>query len=433
MNTETISIKKLKPNPANPRTIRDDKFHKLVQSVKDFPQMLEIRPIVVNDQYEVLGGNMRLRACIEAGMKEVTIIRASELTEDQQRRFIVVDNVGFGDFDMDALANEWDAEELQEWGVDLPVFGEGNDANSQEAKNAAVGSLQEKFIVPPFSILDTRQGYWQERKRNWKTLIEDNGESRENTLFRSAPNDPISKKLQESGGVSILDPVLSECICHWFGVPGGTAFDCFAGDSVFGYVAAHTGQTFTGIELRQEQAELNAERVKGMTARYVCDDGQNVCKHIAPESQDLFFSCPPYFDLEVYSDLENDASNQGDYQAFLQILKNAFSGAVKCLKNNRFAVIVVGDIRDKKGFYRCFPDDIKGIFKEQGMSFYNDIVLVEPLGTLPVRVAKAMANRKLGKCHQNVLVFYKGDPREIKNIYPKIEIPETDGSENVEL
>ena len=122
MNTETINIKKLKPNPANPRTIRDDKFHKLVQSVKDFPQMLEIRPIVVNDQYEVLGGNMRLRACIEAGMKEVTIIRASELTEDQQRRFIVVDNVGFGDFDMDALANEWDAEELQEWGVDLPVF-----------------------------------------------------------------------------------------------------------------------------------------------------------------------------------------------------------------------------------------------------------------------------------------------------------------------
>lgn len=122
MNTEKINIKKLKPNPANPRTIRDDKFHKLVQSVKDFPQMLEIRPIVVNDQYEVLGGNMRLRACIEAGMKEVTIIRASELTEDQQRRFIVVDNVGFGEFDMDALANEWDAEELQEWGVDLPVF-----------------------------------------------------------------------------------------------------------------------------------------------------------------------------------------------------------------------------------------------------------------------------------------------------------------------
>lgn len=133
MNTEKINIKKLKPNPANPRTIRDDKFHKLVQSVKDFPQMLEIRPIVVNDQYEVLGGNMRLRACIEAGMKEVTIIRASELTEDQQRRFIISDNNNFGSWDMDALANEWDADELQEWGVDLPGdFGGGGSDEAQE-------------------------------------------------------------------------------------------------------------------------------------------------------------------------------------------------------------------------------------------------------------------------------------------------------------
>lgn len=85
-----------------------------------------------------------------------------------------------------------------------------------------------------------------------------------------------------NNGVSILDPVLAECICYWFGVPIGTAFDCFAGDSVFGYVAAHTGQTFTGIELRQEQADLNAARVKGMTARYICDDGQNVANHIPP-------------------------------------------------------------------------------------------------------------------------------------------------------
>jgi DNA modification methylase len=130
---EKISINKLKPNPANPRTIKDDKFHKLVQSIKSFPEMLEIRPIVVNDQYEVLGGNMRLRACIEAGMKEVMIIRASHLTEDQQREFIIKDNVGFGEWDMDALANEWDAEELQEWGVDLPGdFGGGGADEAQE-------------------------------------------------------------------------------------------------------------------------------------------------------------------------------------------------------------------------------------------------------------------------------------------------------------
>jgi len=162
MNTETISIKKLKPNPANPRTIRDDKFHKLVQSVKDFPQMLEIRPIVVNDQLEVLGGNMRLRACIEAGMKEVTIIRASELTEDQQREFIIKDNVGFGEWDMDALANEWDAEELQEWGVDLQVFG-GDDNQPGESENNYSKKIEAPIYEPKNEKPDYLSLFDQER------------------------------------------------------------------------------------------------------------------------------------------------------------------------------------------------------------------------------------------------------------------------------
>jgi ParB-like chromosome segregation protein Spo0J len=162
MNTETVSIKKLKPNPANPRTIRDDKFHKLVQSVKDFPQMLEIRPIVVNDQYEVLGGNMRLRACIEAGMKEVTIIRASELTEDQQREFIIKDNVGFGEWDMDALANEWDAEELQEWGVDLQVYG-GEDGQPGESENNYSKKIEAPIYEPKNEKPDYLSLFDQER------------------------------------------------------------------------------------------------------------------------------------------------------------------------------------------------------------------------------------------------------------------------------
>ena len=163
MKTEIISIKKLKPNPANPRTIRDDKFHKLVQSVKDFPQMLEIRPIVVNDQYEVLGGNMRLRACIEAGMKEVTIIRASELTDDQQRRFIVVDNVGFGDFDMDALANEWDAEELREWGLDLGVYDGGEDRGQGESENNYSKKIEAPIYEPKNEKPDYLSLFDQER------------------------------------------------------------------------------------------------------------------------------------------------------------------------------------------------------------------------------------------------------------------------------
>lgn len=118
----TIKISDIKPNPNNPRQIKDDKFKKLVQSIKDFPEMLSLRPIVVNDEMVVLGGNMRLKACKEAGLKEVPIIKASELNEDQQREFIIKDNVGFGEWDWDSLANEWDAVELEAWGLDLPGY-----------------------------------------------------------------------------------------------------------------------------------------------------------------------------------------------------------------------------------------------------------------------------------------------------------------------
>jgi hypothetical protein len=119
MKTETLPISAIKPNPNNPRVIKDDKFDKLVASIKEFPKMLEIRPIVVNDDMIVLGGNMRLKACKAAGLKEVHVIKASELTEDEQRQFIIKDNVSGGEWDWDMLANEWDVEQLEEWGLDV--------------------------------------------------------------------------------------------------------------------------------------------------------------------------------------------------------------------------------------------------------------------------------------------------------------------------
>jgi hypothetical protein len=121
MTTQKVSIKEVIPNKSNPRIIRDSKFVKLVQSIKDFPEMLEIRPIVVDEKNIILGGNMRFKACIEAGLKEVFIIKAKDLTEEQKQEFIVKDNVGFGEWDWDILANEWDTDKLQDWGLDLPI------------------------------------------------------------------------------------------------------------------------------------------------------------------------------------------------------------------------------------------------------------------------------------------------------------------------
>lgn len=129
---ERIELKKVIANPNNPRVIRDDKFKKLVKSIQEFPQMLELRPIVVNDDMVVLGGNMRLRACKEAGLIEVPIIRASNLTEEQQKEFIIKDNVGFGEWDWDDLANNWDAEDLDKWGLDIPAFDSIEELEAEE-------------------------------------------------------------------------------------------------------------------------------------------------------------------------------------------------------------------------------------------------------------------------------------------------------------
>lgn len=426
-----MKISKLKNNPNNPRFIKDDKFEKLKKSISEFPEMMEKRPIVcvtdTDGKLYPLGGNMRLKALQELGYKEISdnwILLADEWTEEQRREFVIKDNVGFGEWDWEELANAWDSEQLDDWGLDLPGF--DIDADDDNLEDKAHAKLTDTFIVPPFTILDTRQGYWNERKNYWKTLIKDNGESREDTLAKGSIMSALNN------GVSILDPVLSELVNLWFGLPNSKTFDCFTGDSVFGYVSSYLGNEFTGIELRKEQADLNNERIKGFQSKYICDDGQNVLKHIEQNSQDLLFSCPPYFDLEVYSDLENDASNQKEYTDFIKILDNAFSDAIKCLKDNRFAVITVGDVRDKQGFYYRFVDDIKDIFKKNGVLLYNELILVESIGTLPQRVGRFMEHRKIGKCHQNVLVFYKGNPKEIKNIYPKLETIENE-STNTQL
>lgn len=427
MKIEKIKISKLKSNkgqinglPTNPRLIKDDKFKKLKKSIEDHPEMLALRELIVyplEDDYIVIAGNMRLAAMKELGYKEaICKILDADVSVEQLKAYTIKDNIGYGEHDWDALANEWDSDQLKDWGLDLPV-----DLRIEEEDKEVIahGKLQETFIIPPFSILDTRQGYWNERKSYWKDLINDNGESRENTLSNG------SMMAQLNNGVSILDPVLAEIINKWFGLEKCNTFDCFAGDTVFGYVSSYLGNNFTGIELRQEQAELNNKRVKGFNAKYICDDGRNVLNHIKENTQDLLFSCPPYFDLEVYSDLENDASNQDSYEDFIEIIEKAFTNAVKCLKENRFAVITVGDVRDKEGYYYNFIEDIKRIFIANGMKLYNELILIESIGTLPQRVGRFMEHRKIGKCHQNVLVFYKGNTKEIKNIFPKIEVNES--------
>lgn len=419
LNQGTIQIGHLITNVDNPRKISKDKLDKLKTSIKEFPEMLTLRPIVVDEQMVVLGGNMRLFALAEMGVDEVNYIQVGDLSPEQKKEFIIKDNLGYGEWEWDTLLTQWDTDLLLDWGLDIPEFAL---EESEDKVVEAHKKLQDTFIVPPFSILDTRQGYWMDRKKHWRTLIGDDGESREQLLDEGGIVSTLNN------GTSLFDPVLMELVVRWFNIEGGNICDPFAGGYEKAFVAHKLGSYYTGIELRQEQVNINLDRITIDMGKYVCDDGQNVGNHIPLNSQDLLFSCPPYFDLEIYSDLPNDASNQGTYEDFLHILDVAFTDAINCLKDNRFAVIVVGDIRMPDGFYYDFITDIKNIFINNGMGLYNEMILVEPIGTLPQRVARYMVNRKIGKCHQNVLVFYKGDTNQIKTLYPKIDI---DASTNV--
>lgn len=297
--------------------------------------------------------------------------------------------------------------------IDLPKF-------KREFYDDAVehSSLAERFVVPPFSILDARQGYWIERKRQWLQVIGETGESREGTLAMG------SMKLKDND-VSILDPVLAEAMIRWFGLPGGSALDPFAGDTVFGWMAKRQGLDFLGIELRQEQADINQRRCDSLTgpgkARYVCDSSENLDAHVADGTQDFLFSCPPYYDLEIYSDLPNDLSNQKTYAGFLALIDGILATAVRKLRDNRFAVLVISEIRDKAGAYRAWVPHMVQMMATCGMVFYNELILATPIGNAQVRATNPMGNRKTARVHQNVLVFYKGDMKAIKTEFPRLQ------------
>lgn len=418
-----LSPGEIVPYEDNPR-LNDGSVDYVAASIRDFGFR---SPIIVDKDKIIIAGHTRYKAALKLGLAKVPVIIADDMTEAQVKAYRLADNkAGEGsmwDYDLlDAeMADIFDFD-MAEYGFigENPLF--DDDTVVSDADDAEAGSLVDKFIVPPFSIFDTRLGYWQDRTRAWRELIQENAQARD-----GAKAYPGIKMSDKDSGVSILNPTLSEVIVSWYRPrEGNKCFDPFAGDTVFGFVSAYMGMEFTGIEIRKEQVSFNQARVDefDLPATYICDDGQNVAKHIPPASQDLLFSCPPYFDLEHYSDLPNDASNQESYEDFLAILDNAFTASIGCLKDDRFAVIVVGDIRDKKGAYRDFVGDVKRMFMDKGLSLYNEIILINAVGTAAYRASSNMRNRKVVKVHQNILVFYKGDLAHIKDNFGPVEVME---------
>lgn len=228
-------------------------------------------------------------------------------------------------------------------------------------------------------------------------------------------------------GTSVFDPVLTELCYAWFSKAGDTVIDPFAGGSVRGVVASVMGRRYTGVELRDEQVEANVaqgEAICGEPPAWVKGDSARLDELVEASGFDFMLTCPPYADLEVYSDDPADISNM-PWGKFLEMYEVILSKAVAKLADDRFAVVVIGDVRDKRGFYRNLPGLTTEIMGRAGAGFYNEAVLVTPAGSLPIRAGKQFeASRKLGKTHQNVLVYCKGDPKRATERLGDVYVPD---------
>lgn len=496
-------VDQLLANPLNFRLHPDNQQQALAGAIDDIGF---IRSVTVNQRTgRVVDGHLRVTLAARSGVDKLPVEYVDLDEAEEAQALLSLDPIAAmaasdkAKLDELMRAVQSDDERVQAMISEIAeregmAYAEGETLPDVEHK-----SLSERFIVPPFSVLDARQGYWQERKRAWISLgimselgrgecitwtgdaltepglnyyrnrADNNGllgiskqaRSHYGTLGAVAPNEGgengiltrtgkygnkskglatsyssqdrlvalqktgnsravdygTAGNVSEQSGTSIFDPVLCELIYRWFMPVQGSVLDPFAGGSVRGIVASKLGHKYRGIDLSARQIEANRAQADELLTEnkpdWIVGDSKHINK-LAQGEYDLIFSCPPYADLEVYSDDPNDLSNM-DYPDFKSAYHEIIYSAVAMLKQDRFACFVVGDVRDKKGFYRNFVSDTIEAFQDAGATLYNEAILVTAVGSLPIRAGKQFSSyRKLGKTHQNILVFYKGDPRKIK-------------------
>lgn len=423
MNVVELKIKDLKPASYNPRKKSEHILAAVRSSMRDYGWL---QPVVINaHQCErcgdrtntIVGGHRRIEAATAEGKEEVPAVLVNLHIEDEKRANLRLN--AQEPFERRQLAelitelHQMDAAKAATLGFDANeivrlLF------EARYGKEKTFGVLREKFLVPPFSIFDAKQGYWQQRKRHWIEILGDMAETRE-TKLAGGQNNLLMRGINR--GVSIFDPVVSEIIFLWFLPEGGRILDPFAGSLARGGVAAVKGLNYTGIEIRKEQIEVNENKLKELElkTRFICGDAKETNQHLGDEKFDLIFTSPPYYDLEIYSEGAEDLSAKQTYEEFIRDYASIFEQAANHLNPNRFIILELGEIRDERGFYRDFLGDNIRLFKRLGFELYNEIIYVQMLATAPHRAERNMRKRKVVKTHQNIMTFYKGDPDFLKN------------------
>jgi DNA modification methylase len=423
------------PYVNNARTHSEQQVLQIAASIKEFGFN---SPVLVDGENGIIAGHGRVLAAKKLGLDEVPTIELKHLTKTQKRAYIIADN-------KIALNSGWDDEmlklemiELNDLDFDLTLTGfddfvlddvDGETNESQSGDSDKKGSLNDKFLFAPFSVLSAREGRWQQRKKAWLDLGIKSEEGRDAECLNTGIGEKYGRK--EVTGTSIFDPVLCEISYRWFSPEGGTILDPFAGGSVRGIVASKLGRQYIGHELRDEQVTANKNQGDELCSDdelppvWICGDSRNIDKTCSDVKADMVFSCPPYADLEVYSDNPQDLSTLG-YDDFILAYREIIKKSCDRLKYDSFACFVVGEVRDKKGNYYNFVGDTISAFIDAGLNYYNEMILVTACGSLPIRAGKQFSSgRKIGKTHQNILVFVKGDGKKAAQNCGLIEIDES--------
>lgn len=445
---EHVAVEALTFYPGNARMHDDDL---LAESLATHGQY---KPIVAQRSTgHVLVGNGTLHNAMGLSWSHVAV-QWLDVDDATARKIVLVDNRAsdrgrddegllaalLADLDGDWLGTGFEPDDLAQLLIeaDEPL----------DLSNSSPGpSLADRFGVPPFSVLDARRGTWRARKREWLSLGIESELGRGDDLLgglagqggggmsdqlaprsgrtlaqgQQAHRDPRTGELvytdmPATAAVSIFDPVLCELVYRWFSAEGHHVLDPWAGGSVRGIIASRLGRRYTGVELRGEQVAANVAQLgiarEDPAPVWIEGESAELLRLMPRAGADLIFGCPPYYDLERYSDDPRDLSTLS-HMAFDAAMHANIEAAAHVLRPDSFAVFVVGAVRHKSGRLLDMRRLMISACEAAGLQLYNDAVLITPAGSLPVRAGRAfVANRVLGRTHQEVLVFVKGDRKK---------------------
>ncbi len=413
MEIEKIKLKDLKPSNYNPRKISDKELLKLEDSMEKFGY---VEPIIFNKKTSnIVGGHQRFKVLSKKLKPDDNIdVVIVDLDEYQEKALNLALNRISGDWEDIKLADILkDIKDNSKELLKYTGFDENEILKILFNKNYNGSKLKDDFLFPPFSVFNARDGDWQKRKKEWKQIMGNTIEDRENALGYSMVMDMINS------GTSLFDPVLSEILFLWFLPKDEKILNIFAGDVEPNFVAGFKGIKLDGIELRQEQVNVTEKILKEKNiscVNMICGDAKDIDNLVKDNEYGLIFSCPPYYNLEEYSDLEQDLSTKS-IEEFDMIYKEVIKKSYNKLKDNRFSIFVVSETRDKDGSFTNLVKKTIDFHLDAGFKFYNEMILVTAVGTASLRARQYFEkNRKVARTHQNILVFYKGDINKIKDI-----------------